>query len=113
MAVRQKKLTGDYIERRSLSSFTPPSSLPPSETRVPVSKEPLMLRPKERHVQSLSRWKFGCAESVWSQKATMSILPDRVPLAPLMDKETFGTGVRIKEELNEDVTKESNNEDSP
>nr|XP_027210847.1 zinc finger protein 271-like [Penaeus vannamei] len=144
MAVRQKKLTGDYIERRSLSSFTPPSSLPPSETRVPVSKEPLMLRPKERHVQSLSRWKFGCAESVWSQKATMSILPtgfpwphswtrkhlaqesvlkkssmkmspkratmrilpDRIPLALLKDKEILGTGVSIKEELNEGVTEE-------
>nr|XP_027212286.1 zinc finger protein 664-like [Penaeus vannamei] len=36
----------------------------------------------------------------------MSILPDQIPLAPLMDKEIFGTGVRIKEELSEGVTEE-------
>nr|XP_027217604.1 zinc finger protein 836-like [Penaeus vannamei] len=77
---------GDYVGRRSLSSLTLPSFLPSSQARVPLSEEPPLLRPKER--------------------ATMSILPDRIPLAPLMDKEIFGTGVSIKEELSGDVTEE-------
>ncbi|ROT72453.1 hypothetical protein C7M84_009159 [Penaeus vannamei] len=91
------RLKDDYVGRRSLSSLTLPSSLPSSQARVPLSEEPPLLRPKERHVQSLSYWKVGCAESVWSLK---------IPLAPLMDKEIFGTGVSIKEEISGDVTEE-------
>ncbi|XP_037774672.1 zinc finger protein 383-like, partial [Penaeus monodon] len=38
---------------------------------------------------------------------TLSFLADWMPLAPLKDEEIYGTGITIKEELNEDVTKET------
>ncbi|XP_037774665.1 zinc finger protein 611-like [Penaeus monodon] len=37
----------------------------------------------------------------------MNFLADWIPLAPLKDEEIYGTGITIKEELNEDVTKET------
>nr|XP_027229825.1 zinc finger protein 69 homolog [Penaeus vannamei] len=55
----------------------------------------------------VTQQKHSQSQRVTLKRAKTSILTDQVPLAPLMDEEVFGTGVHIKEELNEGVTKEN------
>nr|XP_027211123.1 zinc finger protein 271-like [Penaeus vannamei] len=94
---------------------------------VQSSQEPPVLRPKERSWKKefscflfyystfvvfsmltnlhtdLRKWEEAIMDPI---NAPVSILPDRIPLAPVMDKEIFGTGVCIKEELSEGVIEE-------
>ncbi|XP_047468534.1 zinc finger protein 84-like, partial [Penaeus chinensis] len=70
----------------------------PEWLRVPfLGRQPERLRSRELY----------SADREVKAEMTMSILADWMPLAPLTDEEIYGTGVSIKEELNEEISEDT------